>query len=179
MNSNATMTSRRIGIAVLGCLIAILASSESRAAAPLKQNTTETLSKERRRELAKEEQAKYAYIEKATLTGRASAPDGQLVLWYRQPAPQYFWHILPVGNGSFGGAVYGGVHTERIQFNEQSLWTGSEADGDMGDYQPFGDLYVELGHTDAAGYRRELNLENGIQCPIRARSHGLSARVFL
>ncbi|HUT09390.1 MAG TPA: glycoside hydrolase family 95 protein [Thermoguttaceae bacterium] len=156
------MTSRSIWITVLAGLIAFLSSGQSRGEGPLKQGTAETLSKDRRRELATEEQAKYVYTEKATLTGMAPAPDGRLVLWYRQPAPRYYWHILPVGNGALGGAVYGGVHTERIQFNEQSLWTGSEAAGDMGDYQPFGDLYVELGHADAAGYRRELNPENGI-----------------
>ena len=156
------MTIRSAWIIAFACLAAFLSSRESLAGGRLKQNTTENLSKERRRELAKEELSEYAYTEKASLKGVSAAPGGQLVLWYRKPASQYFWGALPVGNGSLGGVVYGGVDTERIQFNEQSLWTGSEAEDDMGNYQPFGQAYVELGHTEAVDYQRGLNLENGI-----------------
>lgn len=145
------------------------------AGGPLKQHTIKNLSKEERRERAKEDLTKSAYTEKATLTGQAAAPDGRLMLWYREPASRYFWGSLPIGNGSLGGSVYGGVHTERIPFNEQSLWSGSDADGDFGDYLPFGDLYVELGHADAANYRRELNLEDGIH-RVQYRCKGIAYR---
>jgi alpha-L-fucosidase 2 len=46
-----------------------------------------------------------------------------LNLWYTTPADQWV-EALPVGNGSMGAMVFGGVGTERIQFNEDTLWTG-------------------------------------------------------
>ncbi|SKC04788.1 glycoside hydrolase family 95 protein [Dyadobacter psychrophilus] len=46
-----------------------------------------------------------------------------LKLWYKQPSKQ--WEdALPVGNGSLAAMVFGGVESERIQFNEETLWTG-------------------------------------------------------
>ncbi len=40
--------------------------------------------------------------------------------------PDKAWenYALPVGNGFIGAMIYGGVATERIQFNEHSLWSG-------------------------------------------------------
>ena len=44
-------------------------------------------------------------------------------LWYRQPAKE--WHeALPLGNGRLGAMVFGGVAVERLQLNEDTLWTG-------------------------------------------------------
>lgn len=44
-------------------------------------------------------------------------------LWYKAPAAT--WNeALPVGNGRLGAMVFGGKASERIQFNEDSLWTG-------------------------------------------------------
>ncbi|NLB93829.1 MAG: glycoside hydrolase family 95 protein, partial [Bacteroidales bacterium] len=47
----------------------------------------------------------------------------ELKLWYDQPANEWT-EALPVGNGRLGAMVFGGVQTERIQLNEESLWTG-------------------------------------------------------
>lgn len=33
-------------------------------------------------------------------------------------------HALPIGNGSLGGMVFGGIEKERIQLNEETLWYG-------------------------------------------------------
>lgn len=53
----------------------------------------------------------------------SSAPDAPLSLWYRRPAAN--WNeALPVGNGWMGAMVFGGIGTERIQFNEHTVWTG-------------------------------------------------------
>jgi len=43
-----------------------------------------------------------------------------------KPNPDKAWekYALPVGNGFIGAMLYGGVATERIQFNEHSLWSG-------------------------------------------------------
>jgi alpha-L-fucosidase 2 len=65
--------------------------------------------------------------------------------------------------------VFGGVERERLQFNEDSLWTGDENPSGkyetMGAFQNFGDLFIELaGPTNApsGNYRRELDLATAI-----------------
>ncbi|MBR4205835.1 MAG: glycoside hydrolase family 95 protein [Clostridia bacterium] len=46
-------------------------------------------------------------------------------LWYASPAAS--WNeALPLGNGRLGMMVFGGVAEERIQLNEESVWTGWE-----------------------------------------------------
>ncbi len=46
-----------------------------------------------------------------------------LILWYEQPAKN--WNeALPIGNGRLGAMIFGGVAKERIQLNEESVWTG-------------------------------------------------------
>jgi len=66
-----------------------------------------------------------------------------LKLWYNQPAdasvaddpngwkddPEWL-KALPLGNGSLGLMVFGDVNKERIQLNEESMWSGSPADND-------------------------------------------------
>lgn len=47
----------------------------------------------------------------------------QLKLWYRQPATHWV-EALPVGNGRLGAMVFGGVASERLQLNEDTLWSG-------------------------------------------------------
>ncbi|GAB2781539.1 glycoside hydrolase family 95 protein [Streptomyces daliensis] len=53
-----------------------------------------------------------------------SQPSDELTLWYEQPATQWEGEALPVGNGSLGAAVFGRLASERVQFNEKTLWTG-------------------------------------------------------
>jgi len=48
-----------------------------------------------------------------------------LKLWYDRPIPTDHWHrAFPIGNGRLGGMVFGGVGQERIQLNEDTLWSG-------------------------------------------------------
>lgn len=48
-------------------------------------------------------------------------------LWYIQPAKE--WNeALPIGNGRLGGMVFGRVHKERVQLNEDSVWYGGPRD---------------------------------------------------
>ncbi len=50
-----------------------------------------------------------------------------LRLWYRQPARD--WNeALPVGNGRLAAMIFGGVETERIQLNEETVWAGEKRD---------------------------------------------------
>src|SRR5215510_7605122 len=49
------------------------------------------------------------------------------LLWYRQPAAQ--WNeALPVGNGRLGAMVFGGIQSERLQLNEDTIWAGEKRD---------------------------------------------------
>lgn len=66
----------------------------------------------------------------ASLLSGCTQPQVQefpLRLWYDQPA-EVWTEALPVGNGKMGAMVYGGVKTEHIQFNEETLWTGAPND---------------------------------------------------
>lgn len=79
------------------------------------------------------------------------------ILWYDKPAET--WNeALPVGNGRLGAMVFGRVDTERIQLNEESVWSrqGSYEDSDgtvalprvrellfNGEYREAQDLAVE------------------------------------
>lgn len=69
-----------------------------------------------------------------------------LKLWYKQPADASVkdspdgWKddtewlkALPLGNGSLGLMVFGDVNKERIQLNEESMWSGSPSDNDNPD----------------------------------------------
>jgi alpha-L-fucosidase 2 len=50
-------------------------------------------------------------------------------LWYTEPANPKDWNeALPIGNGSLGGMIFGGVQTENIQLNEDTLWYGGPRD---------------------------------------------------
>ncbi|MTE22280.1 glycoside hydrolase family 95 protein [Streptomyces sp. TRM43335] len=55
--------------------------------------------------------------------GARTEADGN-VLWYDEPAVSWESHALPIGNGTLGAMVFGGVTSETVQFNEKSLWTG-------------------------------------------------------
>ncbi|HSZ58808.1 MAG TPA: glycoside hydrolase family 95 protein [Tepidisphaeraceae bacterium] len=91
------------------------------------------------------------------LVSRSSADP---VLWYDRSAADWMTEALPVGNGRLGGMIFGGVEKEHVQFNEDSLWTGDE--NDTGNYQAFGDLYIQTVAHDARGYRRELDISEAI-----------------
>lgn len=51
----------------------------------------------------------------------------QHVLWYRQPA-QHWVEALPIGNGRLGAMVFGGINRERLQLNEDTLWSGGPSE---------------------------------------------------
>ena len=61
------------------------------------------------------------------LTGEAPPPASELTLWYRAPASEWV-AALPVGNGRLGAMVFGGVVHERLQLNEDTLWSGRPYD---------------------------------------------------
>ena len=50
-----------------------------------------------------------------------------LELWFRRPAAQWV-EALPLGNGRLGAMVFGGIERERLQLNEDTLWSGGPSD---------------------------------------------------
>src|SRR5687768_18196380 len=56
-------------------------------------------------------------------SGNSFAQRSSLKLWYNKPAAKWT-EALPIGNGRLGAMIFGGVEQDRIQFNEETLWTG-------------------------------------------------------
>ena len=48
-------------------------------------------------------------------------------LWFRKPATSWL-EALPIGNGKLGAMIFGHVHEERFQLNEESIWAGNKID---------------------------------------------------
>jgi alpha-L-fucosidase 2 len=58
------------------------------------------------------------------LAHEEASPRDDNRLWYRQPAVRWE-EALPVGNGRLGAMVFGRVAQERLQLNEDTLYSGS------------------------------------------------------
>ena len=104
-------------------------------------------------------------------TGVFAQNNKSLKLWYKQPAQKWSSEALPIGNGRMGAMFYGGVHQEKIQFNEQSLWSGDNNwDGEyetghrgFGSYRNFGEITIDFAKAkEATAYSRSLDISNGI-----------------
>ena len=57
----------------------------------------------------------------------AAADEGELKLWYEQPAQNWF-EAMPLGNGRLAAMVHGGTVSEHLALNEESLWAGLPLD---------------------------------------------------
>jgi alpha-L-fucosidase 2 len=68
-----------------------------------------------------------APIENRTAASTESGESGAMTLWSDRPAPQWD-HATPVGNGRLGAMIFGDVVRERIQLNEETLWSGGPRD---------------------------------------------------
>ena len=79
---------------------------------------------------------------------------------------------LAIGNGPMGAMLFGGTEVERVQFNENSLWSGTrmavegldDEGQDLGAYQAFGDILIHLGHdfSKVTDYRQELDIDRAV-----------------
>ncbi len=94
-----------------------------------------------------------------------------LKIWFNHPAQKWDEEALPVGNGRMGAMLFGGVEKERIQFNEQSLWSGDNnwdgayetGDHGFGSYRNFGDINLEFKSPGKPeDYSRSLDIVTGI-----------------
>jgi alpha-L-fucosidase 2 len=55
------------------------------------------------------------------------ADEDALKLWYKRPAGAWT-EALPVGNGRLAAMVFGDARKERIQLNEDTVWSGEKRD---------------------------------------------------
>ncbi|MBL8762487.1 MAG: glycoside hydrolase family 95 protein [Phycisphaerae bacterium] len=104
-------------------------------------------------------------------TPRPDSP-GNLCLWSDRPASVWMTEAYPIGNGPMGAMLFGGTEIERVQFNEISLWSGTrmavegldDEGQDLGSYQAFGDVFVDLGHdfSKVTDFRRELDIDRAV-----------------
>ncbi|MCQ2292468.1 MAG: glycoside hydrolase N-terminal domain-containing protein [Bacteroidaceae bacterium] len=92
-------------------------------------------------------------------------------LWYTEaPGTNYNnWmeYSLPIGNGDFGGSVYGAVMNDKITVNEKSLWDGkSETNYSYAGYVKMGNVWVKnLSNAFENGvknYVRYLDIDNAV-----------------
>jgi alpha-L-fucosidase 2 len=105
------------------------------------------------------------------VTGAASKPNdsSDLTLWYPHPAREWV-EALPVGNGRMGAMIFGGVDQERLQLNEDTIWSG-------GPYDPVNpdaaDALPEARQLIFAGKQKEA--DDLIKAKIMSRPTGQAA----
>jgi len=94
----------------------------------------------------------------------------ELRLWYDQPAVN--WNeALPIGNGRLGSMVFGGVETERIQFNEETLWDGQPQDySHQGAHEYLGELR-QLVFDGKQTQAHALGMEKFMSVPLRQMNY--------
>lgn len=85
------------------------------------------------------------------------------------PSSNWSSQAQPIGNGRLGAMVFGNPLTERIQFNDITLWTGGDNPSggykyeEFGSYQNFGDLRLEMQTKgEISDFSRTLDLATGI-----------------
>ena len=115
--------------------------------------------------------AKLAALALAILcTAPAALSQDSLTLWYRQPAGLWV-EALPVGNGHLGAMVFGGAAHERIQFNEQTVWTGEPHDySHQGAYQSLGRIR-ELLFAGRQKEAEDLAMREFMSVPLRQKAY--------
>lgn len=119
----------------------------------------------------------------------AASAKNTLRLWYEQPADASVkdspngWKddaewlkALPLGNGSLGAMVFGDVNRERIQLNEESMWSGSPEDNDNPQaYKYLDSIRVLLFNGK---YREATEMTNRTQvCKGKGSGNGNGAKV--
>jgi alpha-L-fucosidase 2 len=92
----------------------------------------------------------------------AQARPGNSLLWYRQPAEKWT-DALPIGNGWLGAMVFGGVESERLQLNTDTLWSGAPREwNNPGAKQHLGEVRrLVLEQADYVGADRECRQMQG------------------
>lgn len=97
-----------------------------------------------------------------------ASPD--LQLWYDRPASDWV-EALPVGNGRLGAMVFGGGATERIQFNEDTVWQGEPRSyANKGAHRWLGEIRSLL-FAGKQAEAEELAMERFMSVPLRQMAY--------
>ena len=100
----------------------------------------------------------------------AKETPNNLNLWYNKPA-QKWTEALPIGNGRLGAMIFGGVENDRIQFNEETLWTGAPNDyAHKGAYQ-YLDKIRQLLFDGKQKEAEDLGLKEFMGIPVRQKAY--------
>lgn len=118
-----------------------------------------------------------------------SKENSQLKLWYLTPADatisdspdcwtddKEWLKALPLGNGSLGAMVFGDVKQERIQLNEETIWSGSYQESD----NPLAAKHLEEIRKllFSEKYKEATDLTNSTQvCVGKGSENGIGANV--
>jgi len=120
---------------------------------------------------------------------KEASKNEKLKLWYTQPAnasvpdspngwmddPEWL-KSLPLGNGSLGVMVFGDVNHERIQLNEESMWSGSPGENDNPEAVQYQDKIRQL--LFEGKYREATEITNKTQiCKGAGSGFGNGANV--
>lgn len=108
-----------------------------------------------------------SFLALSTTILRAENPNR---LYYDEPAV-HWTEALPLGNGRLGAMVFGGAGQERVQFNEETLWTGAPNDyANKGSHQ----YLEEIRRLIRDGKQREaeiLAMDHFMSVPLRQKSY--------
>ena len=115
--------------------------------------------------------------------------ENRLQLCYPQPAAN--WNeALPIGNGRLGAMVFGGVASERIQFNESTIWTGRPHDHHREGAAKFLPvlrdlcnesrlLWIDAKKLDQQGKKSEANEKRRASAAKQNEAHEIGLREFM
>ena len=97
----------------------------------------------------------------------ARAEQGPMTIWYTAPAAN--WNqALPIGNGRLAAMVFGGIATEHIQFNEDTIWTGQPHDySHPGASNYLAEIRQEIFDGKGATVYKDVIKSNFMSVPIR------------
>ena len=104
--------------------------------------------------------------------------DPPFMLWYEQPAAEWT-EALPLGNGRLGAMVYGKIHEERIQLNEESLWAGQPIDAHPPEFRKHLPDIQQALLNDNPERAKKLMQQYGTQRPTSFRSYQPLGEILL
>ena len=101
-----------------------------------------------------------------------------LELWYPRPADEWV-EALPVGNGRLGAMVFGRTASERIQFNEDTVWQGEPRSyANVGSRRWLGRIRSLL-FDGKQGQAENLAMERFMSVPLRQKAYQSFADLLL
>ena len=69
----------------------------------------------------------HSYNRATVFQGQPEEVESADTLWFDRPASKWA-QAFPIGNGTFGAMVFGGIEKDVIQFNHLDLWLPPTAD---------------------------------------------------